>query len=84
MDFRVFVDSDEETRVARMMKRDVEERGKSKDFVLNELRKWILPMHAQFIEPFRNFADVIVTNHGASDLFSINEPLMKLIKEIKG
>ena len=83
LNFRVFVDSDEKTRVARIIKRDVQERGKSIDFVQNELQKFILPMHAQFIEPFRDSVNVVIENHSESNMKSARESVTALLKEFR-
>ncbi|MBE9512224.1 MAG: uridine kinase [Bacteroidetes bacterium] len=64
MDIRVFVDADADDRLARVIKRDIIERGRSVDKVLDRYEKTVKPMHLQFIEPSKRFADIIVPQGG--------------------
>lgn len=60
MDYRVFVDMDEETRLSRRMKRDIEERGRTKEDVLRQFNETVRPMHNLFIEPNKKYADFVM------------------------
>ncbi len=64
MDIKVFVDCDADDRLNRVIKRDIVERGRSVDTVLNRYEKTVKPMHLQFIEPTKRYADIIVPQGG--------------------
>ena len=64
IDIRVFVDADADDRLVRVIKRDIIERGRSVDKVLERYEKTVKPMHLQFIEPSKRFADIIVPQGG--------------------
>lgn len=59
-DFQIFVDADPDLRLARRLRRDVEERGRSLTSVLDQYLQTVKPMHDQFVEPSRGFAHLIV------------------------
>ncbi len=60
MDLKIFVDTDDDVRLIRNIRRDVVERGRTVDMVLDRYEKVLKPMHEQFIEPTKKFADLIV------------------------
>ena len=60
MDLKIFVDTDSDVRLIRNIRRDVVERGRTVDMVLDRYEKVLKPMHEQFIEPTKKFADLIV------------------------
>ena len=60
MDLLVFVDTDADLRLARRLRRDVEERGRSVGSVLEQWEATVRPMHLEFVEPSRRHADVII------------------------
>ncbi|MCK4698852.1 MAG: uridine kinase [Bacteroidales bacterium] len=64
IDIKVFVDADADDRLARVINRDIIERGRSIDKVLERYEKTVKPMHLQFIEPSKRFADIIVPQGG--------------------
>ena len=66
---RIFVDVDEETRLARRLERDTRERGRSPDSVLRQYMQTVRPMHEQFVVPQRDCATMLVesTSLGAFD-----------------
>jgi len=64
MDLKVFVDCDADDRLNRVIKRDIIERGRSVEKVLNRYEKTVKPMHLQFIEPTKRYADIIVPQGG--------------------
>ena len=74
LNIRVFVDAEADDRLMRIIRRDIEERGRSFSEVLNHYEKWVKPMHFQFIEPSKRFADIIIPqggkNHVAIDILS--------------
>jgi uridine kinase len=64
MDIKLFVSTDNDDRLIRIMRRDIVERGRSYNDVLNHYEKFVKPMHNQFIEPTKLFADVIIPQGG--------------------
>lgn len=66
MDIKVFVDADADDRLMRIIRRDIEERGRSFSQVLDHYEKFVKPMHLQFIEPSKRFADIVVPQGGAN------------------
>ena len=66
MDIKVFVDAEPDDRLMRIIRRDIEERGRSFGQVLDHYEKFVKPMHLQFIEPSKRYADIIVPQGGAN------------------
>jgi uridine kinase len=64
MDIKVFVDADNDDRLMRVISRDLQERGRSVKNVLERYEKTVKPMHLQFIEPTKRYADIIVPQGG--------------------
>ena len=60
MDIKVFVDTDDDTRVIRRLQRDVAERGRSMASVIDQYLTTVKPMHLEFVEPSKRYADLIV------------------------
>lgn len=61
-DIKIFVHADTDERLIRRIRRDITERGRDIDEVLNRYQNTLKPMHQQFIEPTKNFADIIIPN----------------------
>ena len=61
-DIKIFVHADTDERLIRRVRRDISERGRDIDEVLNRYQDTLKPMHRQFIEPTKNFADIIIPN----------------------
>jgi uridine kinase len=61
-DVKIFVHADSDERLIRRMKRDIAERGRDMDEVLSRYQNTLKPMHQQFIEPTKAFADIIIPN----------------------
>ncbi|WP_298766008.1 uridine kinase [uncultured Polaribacter sp.] len=61
-DIKIFVHAETDERLIRRLKRDISERGRDIDEVLNRYQTTLKPMHNQFIEPTKNFADIIIPN----------------------
>jgi len=61
-DIKIFVHADTDERLIRRVRRDITERGRNIDEVLNRYKDTLKPMHQQFIEPTKNFADIIIPN----------------------
>ena len=64
MDIKVFVDTDADVRLARRILRDVRERGRSMESVITQYTSTVKPMHEEFVEPSKKYADVIIPEGG--------------------
>jgi len=64
LDMKIFVDADADDRLSRVISRDIIERGRSVNKVLERYDKTVKPMHLQFIEPTKRYADVIIPQGG--------------------
>lgn len=62
-DIKIFVHADSDERLIRRLKRDISERGRDLDEVLNRYQNTLKPMHDQFIEPMKEYADMIIPNN---------------------
>ncbi len=63
-DLRIFVDTDADVRLARRLERDVAERGRTYEFGIHQYLTFTRPMHLQFVEPSKRFADIIIPEGG--------------------
>jgi uridine kinase len=63
LDIKIFVHADSDERLMRRLKRDIAERGRDLDEVLERYQSTLKPMHQQFIEPMKAFADIIIPNN---------------------
>ncbi|WP_186576490.1 uridine kinase [Aquibacillus kalidii] len=74
MDIKVYVDTDADIRIIRRLLRDIKERGRTIDSVIEQYTNVVRPMHLQFIEPTKRYADIIIPeggkNHVAIDLMA--------------
>lgn len=72
MDIKLYVDTDADLRIIRRIMRDINERGRSIDSVIEQYVSVVRPMHNQFVEPTKRYADIIIPeggqNHVAIDL----------------
>ncbi len=68
MDIKVFVDTDADERLLRRLKRDVLERRRSLESVMSQYMKTVKPMHLEFVEPSKRWADVIVPKGGENEV----------------
>jgi len=66
-DLSVFVDTDSDVRLIRRLKRDVRDRGRTPDSIMNQYMTTVRPSHIQFIEPSKRYADVIIPEGGHND-----------------
>lgn len=62
-DIKIFVHADSDERLIRRLKRDIAERGRDLDEVLTRYQTTLKPMHEQFIEPMKEYADIIIPNN---------------------
>lgn len=68
MDIKVYVDTDDDIRIIRRIKRDIEERGRTLDSVIEQYLNVVKPMHHQFVEPTKKFADIIIPEGGKNQV----------------
>ncbi|GEK91494.1 uridine kinase [Alkalibacterium kapii] len=68
MDIKVYVDTDDDIRIIRRIKRDIEERGRTLDNVIEQYLTVVKPMHTQFIEPTKKYADIIIPEGGRNQV----------------
>ena len=61
---KIFVDTDADVRILRRILRDVKERGRSLDSVISQYLNTVKPMHQQFVQPSRQYADIVVLDGG--------------------
>jgi uridine kinase len=64
MDVKVFVDTDDDTRFIRRLRRDVANRGRTMESVIDQYLKTVKPMHLEFVEPSKRYADIIIPRGG--------------------
>jgi len=71
MDIKIFVDTPDDLRFIRRLRRDIAERGRTLDSVIDQYMATVRPMHMQFVEPSKRFADVIIPE-GGHNLVSVD------------
>lgn len=64
MDIKLYVDTDADVRIIRRLSRDIKERGRTLDSVIDQYINAVRPMHLQFVEPTKRYADIIVPEGG--------------------
>jgi uridine kinase len=84
-DVKLFVDTDADIRFIRRLQRDISERGRTTESVINQYQNTVRPMHLKFVEPSRRYADVIIPEGGfntvAMDM--VIARIEALLKEMK-
>ena len=78
MDIKVFVDTDADIRLIRRLVRDVEERGRTLESVVNQYMNTVKPMHEQFVEPSKKNVDIIIPEGGMNTV-----ALQMLLRQIQ-
>ena len=68
MDIKLFVDTDADLRIIRRIMRDIKERGRTIDSVIDQYLSVVRPMHNQFIEPTKRYADIIIPEGGHNEV----------------
>ncbi|WEV43258.1 uridine kinase [Lactobacillus sp. ESL0684] len=68
MDIKVYVDTDDDIRFIRRLERDIKERGRSIDSVIEQYLQTVKPMYHQFIEPTKRYANIIIPEGGENDV----------------
>ena len=82
LDVKIFVDADDDDRLMRVMARDILERGKDVEWVIERYSNTVKPMYLQFIEPSKRYADVIIPQGGHNKV-AINVIVATIEKELK-
>src|SRR5215203_842828 len=82
-DVKVFVDADADIRLIRRLKRDVQKRGRTLDEVMTQYLETVHPMHLQFVEPSKRYADVIVPR-GGHNTIGIEMIVAKIQHRLRG
>ena len=82
MDVKVYVDTDDDTRFIRRLQRDTRERGRTMDSVIDQYLATVRPMHLEFVQPSKRYADVIVPLGGHNQVAV--DMLLTLIKSLAG
>ena len=85
LDIKLFVDADDDDRLMRVMSRDILERGKTVEWVIERYSKTVKPMYLQFIEPSKRYADVIIPQggHNKVAIDIISDTIEKSLSECK-
>jgi len=82
MDIKVFVDTDSDTRFIRRLQRDVAERGRTMDLVIDQYQHTVKPMHLEFVEPSKRYADVIIPLGGHNTVAV--DLLLTMLRSVRG
>ena len=82
MDIKIFVDTDADIRLCRRIKRDVNKRGRSMESVLLQYQATVKPMHDQYVEPSKKFADLVVLE-GVKNLVAFDMILNRIQRHIE-
>jgi uridine kinase len=80
MDIKVFVDTDDDTRFIRRLQRDVAQRGRTTQSVIDQYLSTVKPMHLEFVQPSKRYADIIVPQGGHNAVAV--EMLLTLIRSV--
>lgn len=83
MDIKLFVDTDADERLIRRIRRDIRERGRSIDTVMNQYMNTVKPMHLEFVEPSKHWADIIIPR-GAENEVAIDMVVTKIKSMLSG
>ena len=82
-DIKLFVDTDADVRILRRILRDVEERGRTLESVVTQYLTTVKPMHEQFVEPSKKYADIIIPEGGRNyvALSMVSHRIRSLLRE---
>lgn len=85
MDLKIFVDAEPDERLLRVIERDIAERGHPLEMLITKYRNILKPMHDEFIEPTKQYADIIIPNGGQNDkaIAMMQLYIMSALKEMK-
>lgn len=77
MDIKVYIDTDADVRLIRRLKRDIKERARTLESVLEQFERFVMPMHTQFVEPSKRYADIILP-HGVENNVGVDILMTKI------
>ena len=83
MDIRIFVDTDADVRLCRRILRDVKKRGRTLESVLQQYQDTVKPMHEQYVEPSKKFADLVVPE-GGKNLVALDMIMSRICRHLDG
>ncbi len=83
MDIKIFVDTDADVRILRRIRRDVETRGRSLSSVIDQYLTTVKPMHEEFVEPSKRYADIIVPE-GGHNLVALDMIVERVRRHVEG
>lgn len=83
MDIKIFVDTDADVRILRRILRDVKERERSLDSVVTQYLTTVKPMHEQFVQPSRQYADIVVLE-GGHNLVALDMIIERIRSHVEG
>lgn len=78
MDIKLFIDTDADERLIRRIRRDILDRGRSVESVMNQYERTVKPMHLEFVEPSKHWADIIIPR-GAENIVAIDMVVTKIL-----
>ena len=67
-DIKIYVDTEDDIRFIRRLKRDIKDRGRTMESVINQYLTTVRPMHLQFVEPSKRYADIIIPEGGKNEV----------------
>lgn len=82
MDIKIFVDTDSDVRLLRRLQRDIVQRGRSLESVLKQYERYVRPMHEEFVEPSKRYADIIIP-HGGQNRIALDMVAATLFREME-
>lgn len=77
MDIKVFIEADADVRLIRRVRRDIVERARTMESVLQQYERFVRPMHLQFVEPSKRYADIIIP-HGVENKVGVDILMTKI------
>lgn len=82
MDIKIFVDTDADVRLCRRIKRDVNKRGRTLESVLSQYLDTVKPMHEQYVEPSKKFADIVVPE-GGKNIVALDMIIGRILRHLE-
>ena len=83
MDIKIFVDTDADTRILRRILRDVRERGRTLESVIGQYLTTVKPMHEQYVQPSRKYADIVMLE-GGHNLVALDMIIQRIRSHVEG
>ena len=83
MDIKIFVDTDADTRILRRILRDVKERGRTLESVIGQYLTTVKPMHEQYVQPSRKYADIVMLEVG-HNLVALDMIIQRIRSHVEG